>query len=587
MTVRQAFGRPLAYVPTLRVPRFSDGGWLALAAFVVYLLTGAWLALVARDIEPDSWSRTANAYYVLFSRDPHLGAIGFVWAPLHSMVILPLLVFSPVWPELATHAFAAIIVSAAFMAGCVYLLWRIASDLRVHRIAALAIPLLFAVNPEIIFHGANGLSEGLFLFLLLGATWALMRWLDGREVLHLTVLGSALGLAYLTRYEAVAAGAAALGIVGLVSLVRARGRIPDRLLVASADALIVAVPFVVAVAVFAIASWVAVGHPFATFDSAYGNTAQVDAGREALLERTGLGTPAAVPFVRNQVLGLMPAVPLLLIVAGIAAARRRDPRILAPLAVLGGVLLFAIVAFLTERTVGILRFYISVIPLAAVLASFVLAETAHLLDHHSLRARWRTGTAFFQRPGRPRRLPSSAPQDGRGAGIAGGGGAMPRGLLLLLSAVALGSLLVGAPSTLATRLDPRLGDGRTEFGQRHLLRAEISEEAAGWLDRQQLPAGSVLLDAATSFRVVMRSENPRQFVITPDRDFAQVLANPVLYGVRYMLVTSPVFEQPGGDALAAAYPSIYEDGAGLGRLAYEASRPDEVLTYRIYEVVSD
>ena len=68
---------------------------------IVYGGIGWWL--LSRDlIFPDAMSRVANAYYVLFSRDPHLAAIGFVWNPLPSLATLPLLVFSPWFPALAS-----------------------------------------------------------------------------------------------------------------------------------------------------------------------------------------------------------------------------------------------------------------------------------------------------------------------------------------------------------------------------------------------------------------------------------------------------------------------------------------------------
>jgi hypothetical protein len=37
------------------------------------------LFFVLRIGNSDALSRTANAYYVLYSRDPHLAAIGFIW----------------------------------------------------------------------------------------------------------------------------------------------------------------------------------------------------------------------------------------------------------------------------------------------------------------------------------------------------------------------------------------------------------------------------------------------------------------------------------------------------------------------------
>jgi hypothetical protein len=57
-------------------------------------------------------------------------------------------------------------------------------------------------------------------------------------------------------------------------------------------------------------------------------------------------------------------------------------------------------------------------------------------------------------------------------------------------------------------------------------------------------------------------------VITNDRDFAAILADPVTFGARYLLVPAK-----GGygdlDALNRAYPNLFADGAGFTSLEHE------------------
>ncbi|MCS7002598.1 MAG: hypothetical protein NZ518_07110, partial [Dehalococcoidia bacterium] len=70
-------------------------------------------------LKGDAVARTANAYYSVWSRDPHLAAIGFIWPPLPSLLQAPLVVF----PPLAASGFAGGIVSAIGAAiGAAYLL---------------------------------------------------------------------------------------------------------------------------------------------------------------------------------------------------------------------------------------------------------------------------------------------------------------------------------------------------------------------------------------------------------------------------------------------------------------------------------
>jgi multisubunit Na+/H+ antiporter MnhB subunit len=80
-----------------------------------------------------------------------------------------------------------------------------------------------------------------------------------------------MGLAYLTRYDAVGAIAAAGFLVGVTTYLRARQ--PPRFRRALLDLLIVSGPGFAAFVGWAIASWLITGQAFAQFTSQYGNTA--------------------------------------------------------------------------------------------------------------------------------------------------------------------------------------------------------------------------------------------------------------------------------------------------------------------------
>src|ERR1043165_8901029 len=108
--------------------RMSDRRLKALAYFcalALYLAVGYWLQVRHGFILGDALSRVSAAQSVLFSRDPHLAAIGFIFTPLTAMVQIPALALSPMWPDLAEKAFAGSIMSAVFMAGCVVQIKRI------------------------------------------------------------------------------------------------------------------------------------------------------------------------------------------------------------------------------------------------------------------------------------------------------------------------------------------------------------------------------------------------------------------------------------------------------------------------------
>ena len=91
---------------------------------------------------------------------------------------------------------------------------------------------------------------------------------------------------------------------------------------------------------------------------------------------------------------------------------------------------------------------------------------------------------------------------------------------------------------------------------------EVSGNVADWLDSQNLPEGSVLVDTFGVSRVWLESERPEQFVVRSDFDFFAKLNAPAEQGVQYILT-----QRPTGlgslDAINVRYPTLWADGAGI------------------------
>ena len=140
----------------------SDDGMVALLTGALYLGFGIWLT--SQDlIFPDAMSRVANGYYVVFSRDPHLAAIGFVWNPLPSLSTIPLLLLSPLVPVLASKAFAGTIVSVFCGALAMVLFRRFLALFGMNRAGALILTGILAVQPLVLISAACGASESMLL----------------------------------------------------------------------------------------------------------------------------------------------------------------------------------------------------------------------------------------------------------------------------------------------------------------------------------------------------------------------------------------------------------------------------------------
>ena len=565
--------------------------WVASAAlfsvvYAGYLFLGALIVFRAGSIPIDTWARVGNAYYALFSRDPHLGAIGFVLPPVPTLAILPLLPFKAFFPALATSAFAASITSAALMAGAVVMLRRILNDLGVATKLTWPLVALFALHPMIAYYGANGLTEAPFVFCLLWATSSFLRWLDGGGLADLVRLAMGLAIGYLTRYEFIAAAPLAIAAVALVSYLRAEGSRSNRRVTAAADAVIAGLPFAMAFVGWAFVSWLLVGSPFSQFTSIYGNSSQVRLLHDTLIEQTGQGTSAALGYVGAQVVGLAPLLPVIGSAAVIAAFFRLDQRVLAPVAIIGGPVAFSVVAFLAGSTVGFLRYEIAVIPLLLVLAGILVAGRDPSVGF-TAKAAW---TAALDR-GRRRVLEVvRRARDALGARLAANAAVARRrdGLptaerrphLELGAAVVIG-IALSLPTGIATMRHPLLAREEADALRSTLGNAPPSTDAsyvlathlaarrvAGDIDRLGLYRGAVLLDVAVGNAVVLQSAHPDWFVITTDRDFERILADPVTFGVRYLLVSNNPL-----DAVNRAYPGLYTSGLGFATLTGEYDVP--------------
>ena len=278
------------------------------AAAIGYLAVGVYLYIVIGYINPDASSRVGNAAFTIWSRNPHLGAVGFVWNPLPSLVEIPMIAVSQSWPfsevpALRELGFSGAIMSALFMAGAVWQVRRIALDYECGRLLRWAAIATFALNPMIVLYAGLGMSEGPFLFFLLWTCRRILLWVNRERLSDLVMAGCALGLGYLTRYESLVASVAVAGGVLIVSWLRHRPG-PDAFRFGLHDAVIVIMPTVAAFVAWALAGWLLDGNPFSQFSSQYGNSAQVAAAGIVSVEDVGV-VPLA-RFVLSELLGIQP-----------------------------------------------------------------------------------------------------------------------------------------------------------------------------------------------------------------------------------------------------------------------------------------
>jgi len=446
--------------------------------------------------------------------------------------------------------------SALFMAGCVVQLRATLRELGVGRAVTIALVAVFALNPMIVYYGANGMTEAFYLFFLLLGVRFLARWLRTPGIRPLVFAGAALGLGYLVRYEAAFAALAAGVVVVVVSYLRApgprKGREARRKRAAGAlsDLTVFALPPVAAFVGWAIVSYVITGHLFEQLSSQYGNASQVK-----LLGGVHVGMPVA-QFEAIQLISYAPLLPLTAVLAVWSGVRRRDLRPLA-LLVVGGTVFFTFVFPLTGGSIPFFRYLLPVYPL------FILTIGVALVLPPRVRP-WtlRASTASFT------------------------------------CAVALVCGLAATATTAYAMQNSRYGSGEHELlhwvytgkvanARERQLKEFVpsSDRIAHSIDALGLRDGSIIMDTFTPCvsQILMTSKHPHQFVITSDRDFERILAAPPTFKVNYILLP-PTDGYGTLDAVNREYPSLYRQGRDA-RLVREFKEPG-CPHFRLYKLGS-
>jgi hypothetical protein len=551
---------------TTRMSEHRMKMWVYFIALAVYLACGYWLQVQHGFILGDALSRVSAAQSVLFSRDPHLAAIGFIFTPLTAMLQIPAIALSPLWPDLAERAFAGSMMSAVFMAGCVVQIMGMGFDRGLPRGYVVTITALVALNPMIVFYGSNGMSEAPFLFFVTWAVRRLIMWMVDDDVHHLIAAGGiAMALSYLTRYDAVACIAAA-GVVVAITTYR-RAPAPPRLRRALLDLLLVSGPGLASFVGWAAASWLITGLPFAQFSSQYGNT--------AILQQSGLATSdfgGGLVFAATCITLLAPTLVLLALWAGIVRLRRPYwPTLVVPLALYGGVLAFQAYSYASGSTFPFLRFYIAAIPFAACLAMLAVPERAFAAATRRGRYAPAEQDVCPSRRGWPAYVPVA--------------------LVFAITVPAAGWAMTRpayAPQeyALAAVLRPNQNALSDRSAVERSIAATFSTERkiARYLDGLDLPESSVIVDTVYGFAVVAASTKPKTFVVPSDPDFTALLNDPTETGVEYLLAVPPK-GRGVSDALNVRYPTLFDTGADIATLELEIPNDgDGQPTWRLYRV---
>lgn len=496
-----------------------EGLWLAIVSFFVYAGAAVYLVYGMHYMASDAMSRVANAYYVLFSRDPHLGAIGFVWNPLPSVLELPLVALRPLFPAVVIRGLAGSAVSAALGAIAVYHLYHILSKtIVVPRTIRLVIISAFALNPMVVLYSANGMSDMMWIACILGTYSGLLDFLQDGQLRRLISAGLWLAAGFGMRYEAIPFGfmlilAIAVAMWGRESASKWHGA-----------AIIFGAPVVFASGVWIYFNWLIMKNPLYFLNSSYGNLAQTS---------TGAYMTPAIAAADHHLLGSLIYVlrfgelywPIYI---GMAFAlwfcfgKRRDPRaIVLVFGTIGTELLEF--ALLYKGSLGEWdRYFMEFIPNGILLMAFLIFKTRSMWALR--RSLWKFAMLAFM------------------------------GIIVISGSV--GTVVALQQTSLGNPDGQAIDAAYHRQSQKGTINNPFSGGALNVVSyANQHPHMTILADTFIDWPVVIRARHLNQFTITSDYQFNSILYNP-RGRVTAFLVPRP-YQVAQLDAINRAWPGLW------------------------------
>src|SRR5580704_6359069 len=172
---------------------------LALLAWAVYSAAAVWMTDTLHLEIGDSLARMSDARAMLFSRDPHIAAIGLYWMPLPTVGQLPfMLILSPLHHAQLSGPLACAFVGALTVLVVARICWVLELPTA---LAALFVG-AYAFSPTSVYTNGNGMSEAWSYLGCAVAMLGYLRWSKRHQTMDLGVLAAGLSIVMFVRYEA-------------------------------------------------------------------------------------------------------------------------------------------------------------------------------------------------------------------------------------------------------------------------------------------------------------------------------------------------------------------------------------------------
>ncbi len=447
-------------------------------------------------------SRTANSFYVLNSQPYRLSSMGLVWNPLPSVMQLPFVWAAKWWRPLVTKGISMSFVSAFFAAWGVKALYSCFHTMECRERDALLIVALYALNPYVIFYGANGMTEIMMGAVGIQVIASLCGWMVKGKPYFIIEMGASFVIMFLIRYEAVPfAFFVALGMALHMFISKFEKQFyPQKglepLWYVEATMWVTYLPVIFTVVCWIIYNWMITGNPLYFMNSGYSMSAY-----SAYYQDYG-SVWNAVSFLLQRVWPMLIPFGAVLLARSLTKSFFKYETLIMVFAVLG-LMVFTTVMILLGKSGGYVRYLCY--PLFF-------------------------GPAFI-----PYTIRKAGDKAKKVVGITAAG----------LAATALIFVWLFKYSVM--------------FREDLVLNIPAKSESVAAYLNANCRNSKVLMDSYRTYYVIMNADDPESWVISSSRDFEDCVKDPVGSGVDYVVV--PQIGSYGNmDALNIAWPHLYDNG---------------------------
>jgi hypothetical protein len=504
------------------------------------------LVMNSRDyLWGDAISRSSSALIALYSNDPHLAAIGFVWMPLPVLLEIVPAFFYRWWPDVVSSGFASSLITALAGTLTSIIVFCTARRFSLSVLLSSIYTLLVSLSPMLFLFSTNGMSEGLAAPFMIGSVCCLVLfWQDG-ERRYVAASGILLALAFACIYQAVNFGAVLLVamLAGLFTAENAPSFPQGRLRAVEGLTILFLVPSIYVGILWVVANAAIMGDPLYFATSEYSNEGYIAATGAGRLSDAVVGDLGATLWF-----SIIRTAPFFIPIVAILLVRVSEGRLL---------------RLNTLMMTGL-----------SLCVPFGLI-TLQLYDGTSFG--W---LRYFMYP-----LYVAA-----GWGLYEIGKSKRRNLAI---ALVFAGWLISAPVSLWAMADPELGQNEYQV-VRSIWTGETAAEVGYPLYFRDILDVSAAIDSLEDDALVLADSsnawtiaatvNPdtlkHTLVLSSDDRFHDALEDPASVGVRYLLVPSP--KVAPADLLNAEYPDLW--AGNDPRFSLTHAFDDTGVGWRLYEV---